>query len=54
MYLKIIKYHVVLYDSLLNNVKSLLGYVDDDYIQDLDKKKITIMNMFTFDGGSIS
>ncbi|OAE25327.1 hypothetical protein AXG93_4620s1410 [Marchantia polymorpha subsp. ruderalis] len=40
--------------SLLDNAKSLFGYVDANYGLDLDKSRSTTGYVFTFGGGSIS
>lgn len=44
----------LLFDGLLDNAKSLFGYVDADYGQDLDKMRSTTGYVFTLGGGSIS
>lgn len=54
MHLKSTKYYGLLFDGSLTHAKSLLGYVDANYRQDLDQRKSTIEYMFTLDGGSIS
>lgn len=44
---------VLLFHDLLNNVKSLFGYVDADYKHDVDKRRPSTRYVFTLDGGSI-
>jgi hypothetical protein len=53
-YLKGIKDVRVLFDGSSNNAKSLLGYVDADYGQDLSRHKSTTDYVFTLAGGCIS
>ena len=53
-YLKSTKDYGLLFDGLSSNAKSLLGYVDADYGQDLDKRKSTTGYVFTLGGGCIS
>ena len=43
-----------MFDSHLDNAKSLIGYVDADYKQDLDGRKSTTGYVFTLGGGCIS
>lgn len=54
MYLKRTKDYVLLFDGSSNNVKSLICYVNANYVHDLDQRKSTIEHVFTLDGGSIS
>ena len=44
----------LVFDSKLHNAKSVIGYVDADYGQDLDGKKSTIGYVFTLGEGCIS
>lgn len=53
-YLKSFVDYGLLFDGLLDNVKSLFGYVNVDHRHDLDKRISTIRYVFTFSGGSIS
>jgi hypothetical protein len=53
-YLKGTKDVGLLFDANSNNAKSLLGYVDADYGQDLDGRRSTTGYMFTLGGGCIS
>ncbi|OAE29694.1 hypothetical protein AXG93_509s1470 [Marchantia polymorpha subsp. ruderalis] len=53
-YLKSTLDYGLLFDGLLDNAKSLFGYVDADYGQDLDKRRSTTGYVFTLGGGSIS
>lgn len=52
-YLKSTVDYGLLFDGLLDNVKSLFGYVDVDY-RYLDKRRSTTGYVFTLGGGSIS
>ncbi|OAE33501.1 hypothetical protein AXG93_1467s1030 [Marchantia polymorpha subsp. ruderalis] len=53
-HLKSILDYGLLFDGLLDNAKSLFGYVDVDCGQDLDKRRSTTGYVFTLGGGSIS
>ena len=53
-YLKGTKGVGLLFDKNSNNAKSLLGYVDADYGQDLDGRRSTTGYLFTLGGGCIS
>lgn len=53
-YLKSTLNYGLFFDNLLDNAKSLFGYVDADYGQDIDKRISTTGYVFTLDGGSIS
>jgi ATP-binding cassette subfamily B (MDR/TAP) protein 1 len=44
----------LVFDSKLHNAKSVIGYVDADYGQDLDGRKSTTGYVFTLGGGCIS
>jgi hypothetical protein len=52
-YLKGTKDVGLLFDGSLDNAKSLLGYVDADYSQDLSKRKSMTGYVFTLEGGCI-
>lgn len=53
-YLKSTLDYDLLFDGLLDNVKSLFSYVDVDYRHDLDKSRSTMRYVFTLGSGSIS
>ncbi|OAE30129.1 hypothetical protein AXG93_246s1000 [Marchantia polymorpha subsp. ruderalis] len=53
-YLKNTVDYGLLFNGLLDNAKSLFGYVDVDYRQDLDKSRSITGYVFTLGGGSIS
>lgn len=53
-YLKSTVDNGLLFDGLLDNAKSLFGYVDAYFKQDLDKSISTTGYVFTLGGGSIN
>ncbi|OAE35371.1 hypothetical protein AXG93_464s1030 [Marchantia polymorpha subsp. ruderalis] len=53
-YLKSTLDYDLLFDGLLDNAKSLFGYVDADYGQHLDKRRCTTGYVFTLGGENIS
>ncbi len=53
-YLKGMVDYGLLFDARSFNAKSLMGYVDGDYGQDLDGRRSTTRYVFTLGGGCIS